>query len=518
MQIFFSRIFSQRRHVHSLLKPSLEKAPEGLREALERGRIQCGIPGMSVAVLHKGELIFADGFGKRNEQEPFTAETLSPIASLTKAFTATAVGELVAEGKMDWDKTPVNKYLPEFELEDPVLTSQLTMVDLLSHRTGLPSAVGLSWFRSKETRLNLIKRLKHVKMDTKLGSKCLYNNVMYAVAGEAAARVAGTSYEKLVETKILKPLRLSNTGFSPMEMKRRPNHAMPYSAESLEDAQKGLFRMDALNEVYMADAPAGDMFSNVLDLVRWGKAIMNTGNIDGEQVLSKESIVETLSPHTIMGGGPGGSADFGPIMTYGMGWVQDCFKGQNFYWHNGGLLGFQSRLDVFPDRDLVIAQLCNIFTSQMAACASRYIAEKVLNLPTTRDWISDVAVNSTKDFYDSLESSAKGNFPERIPNKPAVHELHAYEGVYSNAIYGDVSVKVDKEKSAKGSLHFKMGALESKLEHFHFDAYVVKLDEIKVSDLATFLTGGDGKVMGFRLFEEDFKRKDDPISESKESK
>ncbi|KAF9957097.1 hypothetical protein BGZ65_002252, partial [Modicella reniformis] len=84
-----------------------EKKPlADLRDVIEKARVRCGIPGMSVAVLYKGELIFAEGFGKRNEQESFTAETLSLIGSVSKAFTATSIGELVTEGKVDWDKTP----------------------------------------------------------------------------------------------------------------------------------------------------------------------------------------------------------------------------------------------------------------------------------------------------------------------------------------------------------------------------------------------------------------------------
>ncbi|KAF8927518.1 hypothetical protein BGZ47_002109, partial [Haplosporangium gracile] len=106
-----------------------------LLDVLEKVRAEGGIPGMSVAILHKGELVFAQGFGKRNRSDPFTKETVTHIASVSKAFTATAIGELVAEGKVDWNETPVSQYLPEFQLKDPVLTSQLTFADLLSHRT-----------------------------------------------------------------------------------------------------------------------------------------------------------------------------------------------------------------------------------------------------------------------------------------------------------------------------------------------------------------------------------------------
>ncbi|KAG0007705.1 hypothetical protein BGZ80_004344 [Entomortierella chlamydospora] len=118
---------------------------------------------------------------------------------------------------MDWDITPVKSYLPVFELMDPVLTSQLAMVDLLSHRTNLPNAGELAWYRSTAEIRDLVKKLRHVNMSSKLGSKCQYSGVMYGVAGEAAANVAGISYEKLVETKVLEPLKLKNTGFKPMK-------------------------------------------------------------------------------------------------------------------------------------------------------------------------------------------------------------------------------------------------------------------------------------------------------------
>ncbi|KAF9997090.1 hypothetical protein BGZ79_009184 [Entomortierella chlamydospora] len=182
-------------------------------------------------------------------------ETLLTIASLTKAFTATAIGELITERKMDWDITPVKSYLPVFELMDPVLTSQLAMVDLLSHRTNLPNAGELAWYRSTAEIRDLVKKLRHVNMSSKLGSKCQYSGVMYGVAGEAAANVAGISYEKLVETKVLEPLKLKNTGFKPMKLEK----ISLIMAESIEDAQKGLFAMCPVDYIGKANISAGDL-------------------------------------------------------------------------------------------------------------------------------------------------------------------------------------------------------------------------------------------------------------------
>jgi len=180
-------------------------------------------------------------------------------------------------------------------------------------------------------------------MNPKLGSRTVYNNVMYAVAGEAAAEVEGIPYEKVVETKVLTPLGLTNTGFSPMEMKKWTNYAMPLSAASWDDAQNGVFTMGSLDEVYMVRAPAGDMFSNVLDMVRWGKVVMDHGRLDGKQILNEASVQETLQPYTIMDGVEPKS-EFGPAVAYGLGWSLGVFKGQTFYTHGKRSLSFSLSL------------------------------------------------------------------------------------------------------------------------------------------------------------------------------
>ncbi|KAG0249021.1 hypothetical protein BG011_009668 [Mortierella polycephala] len=490
-----------------------------LKEVLEKARVYCGIPGMSVAVLHKGKLIFAEGFGKRNEQEPFTVETLTSIASITKAFTAAAIGELVADGKADWDTTPVNKYLPEFEVSDPVLTSQLTFADLLSHRTGLPS-LDFAWFRSTEKRIDLIKRIRHVPLDPKLRSKCDYNNIMYAVAGEAAANIAGTSYERLVETKILKPLGLSNTGFSVTEMKKRPNHAMPYDAASFEDAQKGNFILGYLDHIYMSDAPAGDLYSNVLDLVRWGRIIMKLGELDGKQVLNKESVTETLSGHTFMEK-TGRSSEFAPALAYGFGWLIDSYKGQVLYHHSGSNAGFISNLAIYPDADLVIAHLTNIQSTGLPAFTSYYIADELLGLPKTQDWLSDAAIKDTQVQYDWQAKEAKGDFPEQQKDRPSSHRLEAFVGEYMSPVFGDVSICLEtRDDDETEALYFKLRMFDSKMVHYHYDSFTTAAIDfaVEMALLVTFQTSADGTVVGFELKSDEimvFKRRN--VTKDKEA-
>ncbi|KAF9572598.1 hypothetical protein EC968_009670 [Mortierella alpina] len=487
-----------------------EKYRTSLYNAIEKARLECGIPGMSVAVLSKGEFVFAEGFGKRNQQgDPFNAATICPIGSVTKSFTATAIGEMVAEGKLDWDTTPVNNYLPEFELKDPRLTSQLTFVDLLSHRSvGLGNLPIVKKERDcstlltcPEPRIESIKRLRHAEFKSKLGSKMNYSNAMYTVAGEAAARVAGMSYEDVVREKVIKPLGLDNTGFSQAEMKDRfSNHAMPFSVASFEDAQKGNYKAEELEEVYMTLAPAGDMYSNVLDLAKWGRIIIKDGELDGKQVLNKESVQETLKPQTIINGSRRGP-EFPPMLNYGLGWILDSYKGRAIYKHTGNLPShFSCRLIMFPDDDLVIAQLYNHMYNVLGNHIQFHIADEILDLPRTHTWMLGEAVEETKAFYNGLakQTSGDGKVPKCIPSQAPVHPLEAYTGDYFHPLFGELSVLLDLDEDGKNKerlLLCRRGACDP-MEHLHFEQFVVPFADITgvFKAVVTFQTRVDGKV------------------------
>ncbi|KAG0000085.1 hypothetical protein BGZ80_006428 [Entomortierella chlamydospora] len=465
-----------------------------LHQILEDARVKTGIPGMSVAVLHRGKLVFAEGFGKRNELDPFTAETLMPIASVTKAFTAAAIGELVGEGKVDWDTTPVSKYLPEFELADPVFTSQLTFQDLLSHRTGFPP-VDSAWTGETVPRKELIKRLKYIKTGSKLRSYVIYNNVMYGVAGEAAANVAGIPYEDLVLEKVLKPLGLNNSGFSTKEMSEHFNYAMPYQADSLEDAQNGKFKQAPLDDYTRVDAPAGDMYSNVLDLVRWGRAIMKYGEVDGKQILNRDSVTEMLSGQSIYKR-ERQSPEFGPISGYA-----------------GHVPGFTSNLALFPDSDLVVAHLSNIFTGSLTSFSAYLIADELLGLTKTLDWIS-VAIKTSQDYFDLVDESTRGNFPKRIENKPPTHDLAGFVGDYQSPSHSDISVHLKTNSEDKEELYIRFRDYDSKLDHYHYDSFSTtwEVSLFRIAQLVTFTTGEDGNIAGIQTEMDDsmivFKRKE----------
>ncbi|KAF9203516.1 hypothetical protein BGZ59_001574, partial [Podila verticillata] len=462
-----------------------------LKVDLEVARNQTGTHGMSVAIIHKGKLIFAEGFGKRNKNDPFTPETLSMLGSVTKAFTATTVGELVSEGKMDWDTTPVNTYLPEFVTHDPVLTSQLTMQDLLSHRTNFPD-LDFCWFWGNETRLELIKRMRHVEVKPKMPVIVNYNNAMYAVAGEAAARVAGVPLEKLVRDKIFRPLGLSNTGFSMTEMSESSNFALPYQADSYEDAVAGRFVELPLDGGTQKVAAAGDMYSTVLDLARWGHVVMKGGMQNGKQVLSKEGIEATLTAHSIFDPAIR-DPDLALSQQYGMGWILNSYKGNNLYEHSGGHFGYVTYLALFPNADLVVAHLTNSGLTGLFRRTAFHVADEILGLPKTKAWLTETAIEDTKKAYAVTDETIKGIFPERVPNKPPTHELANYTGEYNHPGLGIATVRLEG-----GKLHIAFGAFTGVLNHYHYDSFstVFQHPGLKMGQLVAFNIGPDGKISG----------------------
>ncbi|KAH7056549.1 beta-lactamase/transpeptidase-like protein [Linnemannia elongata] len=509
--------------------PTAKIGLSGLSAILEAARIKNGVPGMSVAVMYKGEVIFAEGFGKRNEHQPFTKETISPIGSLTKAITSTAVGELVAEGKMDWNETPVNKYLPEFELKNPVLTSQLTMADLLSHHTRLDRGMEVSWLRSRTPRRELITRLRHASIPQKLTPNLNYNNVMYAVAGEAAANVAGTTYEQLVHDKVITPLGLSNTGFSQKAMKKLENHASPYHADSFSKAQAGEFRKGEYDEIYMAFAPAGDLHSNVLDLLKWGKVIVDGGKVKGgKQVLSKESLEMTVTPQSILETQTK-SPELSHSFTYGLGWGLATYKGHNCYTHSGAYPGSSANLRVFPDDDLIIAQLRNINSSALGVYIDFFIADKILNLPTystSEDWLFDKAVKATAEIYEGLEEEREGKgLSARVEGTVSVLPREDIVGRFENPLYGVITIarvipdKDEGKDEEEEGLEFSYNEYRCKMEHYHYETFRIVLEDLGVFEakLVSFEAGSDGHVARLSInFEEPdlvrFVKVKDPIA------
>src|SRR5215831_19819900 len=168
-------------------------------------------PGMGMTIVAEDKLVFVNSYSYQDYKKkvPFTAKTMQPIASNSKLFTAVAAGMLVDEGKLTWDK-PIKQSVPEIEFYNDQLNSNVTLRDMLSHRTGV-TRHDLIWFKSPFTRKELFDRLKYLEPQEPMRTTFLYNNLMFAAAGQVIEMKSGKKWEDFVREKIFAPLGMSTT-------------------------------------------------------------------------------------------------------------------------------------------------------------------------------------------------------------------------------------------------------------------------------------------------------------------
>ena len=252
---------------HSRVPPGIDATVARIMEAFE-------VPGMAVAIVKDGRVVLAKGYGVRKlgDPAPVDARTLFGIASNTKVFTATALGLLVEEGKIRWD-APVIDYVPWFQMSDPYVTRELTVRDLLVHRSGLGLGAGdlLWWPDSTYDRKEIARRLRSIKLATSFRSAYAYDNVLYLVAGEVIEAVSGESWEDFVGGRILKKSGHDGKQRAPLGGggRRQRRHAACQGRGVVRPIAP--FASDNTN-------PAGGIKSGAEDMAKWMLVRLNRGS------------------------------------------------------------------------------------------------------------------------------------------------------------------------------------------------------------------------------------------------
>jgi len=239
------------------------------------------VPGCAVAIIKDGKVIFSEGFCFRDVWKALkvTPQTLFATASCTKAFTATAIGILADEGKIEWD-TPVQNYVPTFKLHDPYATSHVTVQDLLCHRSGLARHDAL-WYGSSFTIKDIFDRIRHLEPNLDFRSAWQYSNIMYSVAGYLIEQITGKTWEEFVQERIFHPHGMNSRNFSFEESKTSSDFSLPYA--SIENEVKELPFRDLTNI-----GPAGSIISNLVDMPQWLLFNLQKGKLGEQQILSEE--------------------------------------------------------------------------------------------------------------------------------------------------------------------------------------------------------------------------------------
>jgi CubicO group peptidase (beta-lactamase class C family) len=422
------------------------------------------VPGVAVGVVKDGKVILLKGYGYRDVEKklPVTPNTLFAIGSITKSFTVTMLGMEMDEGKVDWDK-PVRNYLPDFRMYDPVLTEQMVVRDLITHRSGLPRH-DMVWYSSDFTREDLVRRLQYLEPNKPLRSTFQYNNLMFMTAGYIAGNLNGKSWEDSVRERILLPLGMNGTTFSEKDTQNAPDFAQPYQKGN--DVKSDVKRMpfDEQCPDRCALGPAGEINSSVADMTRYVLFHMNKGKVDGKALLSENNAIQMQTPQMVIQGAP----DFKEQSetSYGMGFFISSYRGHKQVEHGGNIDGFSAELIFMPNDGIGVVVLTNLDGTAVPYVVANNVLDRLLGMEQV-PWSQRFLAMEVKAKESEQEAKSKNYTPHKTGTHPS-HDLKEYTGDYGNPGYGVVSIAEDGD-------HFKMmlNRVTKPLEHVHYDVFQV---------------------------------------------
>jgi CubicO group peptidase (beta-lactamase class C family) len=430
---------------------------EGFDSVVEEALRSYSVPGMAIGVIVDGELVYAKGFGVCDLQrgEPVDAETIFPIGSCSKAFTAFLMGELVDQGKVEWDQKVID-VLPDFRLFDAYATQSLTIRDLLSHKSGMPRH-DFMWYNSKMSREEVMSRLRFLEPSHDIRERFIYNNLMYLTAGTAIERLEDKTWEEVVSEKILKPLGMTRTSCTVEELEQESNIAYPHFEKNGE-LKKVPFRD------FHPVAPGVSINSTVVDLSRWVKMHLDCGSFEHHSLISPSTLQEICSPQVIVTGAPEGKGIL--FHAYGLGWNVAAFRGHYFLSHDGGLDGFTSAISFFPKERIGIVVLSNKNLTSLPRFISFQVLDRLLELPPI-DWIEDGLEALQKTREQQCDTKLQEDLTRKKGTSPS-HPLEDYVGEYVHPGYGTLSIQ-----HKEGELRASLNGIECILEHWHYDVFTV---------------------------------------------
>lgn len=474
---------------------TLTKKLERLDAYFGQARADWEVPGMAVAIVKDGQLVFSKGYGTRNVAtgEPVDGNTLFAIASNTKAYTAAALAILVDEGKLSWgDK--VHEYLPWFELYDPYVTQNMTITDLLTHRSGLKTFSGdLIWWGTHYDREEVVRRARHCEPVYGFRERYGYNNIMYIAAGLVIEEVTGMSWEEFIRERFLEPLGMDRTVTSTRDLGGMVNVSAPHNDVDGEQVPIEWQNWDNV-------APAGALISSVDDAVRWLIFQMDKGvTREGDTLIKAERFREMWSVVTPQGISAWSEGMFPSnyFKGYGLGWSIQDYLGHKVIGHGGGYDGFITNTTFVPGENIGFAIFTNKNTSLYYPLLYK-ILDVMLENPEEKDWSREfLTLIERREEYEKKqrEKAEEERAKDSEPTLPVVK----YLGTYSSEMYGDAKVYLDN-----GEMMVNLVPTDKAigtLRHWQYNTWEIELKQITSlpRGLVNFLINEKGEVYEMQI-------------------
>jgi len=433
----------------------------GLDEFIEGVMKEWKVPGMAIAVVHDGKVIHSKGYGFRDveKQLAVTPKTIFAIGSISKSFTATGLGMLADDGKLDWDK-PVRGYVHDFQLHDKIATEQMTPRDLVTHRSGLPRHDFVWYGDPSLSRKDLFGRLRYLEPNKEFRSTWQYQNLMFMTAGILTEHLSSTSWENFTRTRIIEPLGMAGTNFSVNDSLKADDFALPYSKIKDEIKPVPFHNIDAVG-------PAGSINSNVDAMIKYVQFHIAKGKHADKQLLSASTAEQMQTPQMVMPANPLASAgeELGD-MSYGMGLMISSYRGTKYVEHGGGIDGFISLLSFLPRKNAGVIVLTNMSgANPVPTIVTRRVYDLLLGLEPV-DWAGRIKGQQALAQVSAEAAKKKGNTERKDGTAPS-HALGDFVGSYQHAAYGTIKIELDGSVLKVTTA----GGLAAPLHHYHYDIF-----------------------------------------------
>lgn len=446
-----------------------------LKEKVEEYLKKWDCPSVGLGVIYDGEVLFCDGIGLRNREKnlPATGKTLYQIGSCSKAFTSAMCAKLVDEGKLSWD-TPIREIAPEVQFYDDFTSQNVTLRDVLSHRTGVPRHE-YSWYGTQFNRAELVEHVRYLNPNKPFRTVFQYNNYGYVIAGHLIEKVTGKSFEENIKETFLDPLGMTRTTLYLDDIEGDEDHATPYGSPgasfsgtkevpfyrtTVEDKSKG---------IGAPFAAAGSVNSTPEDMLKWVKFHLGSGEdagkYDGEQILSAASFNELHKPSMLIKSRLDMPQDETDFSTYGLAWFVENYRGHKVIHHGGSINGFSAMTFMVPEIKLGVVAYCNMDGCQLHMSICKTVADHFLGLEDA-NWFERY-LQYMRERAEKEKDVTVQLAGEKVEGTVPSHPLDAYVGEYKRSGYGYCSVTYEDGRLV---LHFL--GVEIPLEHYHYDTFV----------------------------------------------
>jgi CubicO group peptidase (beta-lactamase class C family) len=482
----------------AIASPAFAAPPANFDARVESVRQAAGVPGMAIAIVENGHTVLAKGYGERRlgSGTKVDADTLFLIGSTTKAITTAALATLVDSGKLGWDDRVVDR-LPGFQMYDPWVTREMTVRDLLVHRSGLGLGAGDLLYipRGSLSRAEVVRRLRYLKPSGSFRDRYAYDNILYIVMGQLIEAVSGQSWEDYVREHVLVPAGMTRATTDEAHRLADFNRAQPHARFGGPVRGTGEQRLlDERDQLAPASAPAGLIALSANDMAKWLTLQLAHGALPGGgRLFSEASSKEMWAPVTPepIAAPPTAIAGTAPqFQAYALGWEVRDYHGAKIVWHAGGLFGFTSVVVLIPEKQVGFAIEVNSEDIQPRVGLMYELLDHYLGLPK-QDWPSRFAAYRQTRIAEA-EAEVRRAVATPVKAGPSL-PLAAYAGLYADPWYGQMAVAATGNKA---TIDFKTTpGMKGQLDHYQYDTFIARFDDRAIEPAyVTFGLGADGKV------------------------